>query len=133
VGPERVFAAPLANLAPYGQLKVNYSYQAPTPAPTSSVPGQNNLTVSKRKIQPLLGEKTSIQYALTSAGNVTIRIYNLRGEWVKTLVDSYHSAGRYTIEWGAETASNALAASGVYVIYIKTPFETKTQKVIVIK
>ncbi|MBN1595609.1 T9SS type A sorting domain-containing protein, partial [candidate division FCPU426 bacterium] len=84
-------------------------------------------------IEPLKGEQVVIEYALREAGLVSIKVYNLQGGLAAVLQDQYYAAGSYSCQWGGQTVSGALAASGVYVINIKTPSETKTQKVVVIK
>ena len=52
---------------------------------------------------------TKIGYSLPLASNVAIRIYNSIGENVITLVDNYHPAGNYEVDWNA-----VQYASGIY-------------------
>jgi hypothetical protein len=52
---------------------------------------------------------TKIKYALPVASSVQLRIYNVIGQLVKTLVDGSQEAGYQEVEW---TSTNA--ASGVY-------------------
>jgi len=52
---------------------------------------------------------STISYSITKAGHVTLKVYDLRGRVVKTLVDGYQTAASY------ESAINAQnLASGVY-------------------
>jgi hypothetical protein len=53
---------------------------------------------------------TSITFHLPVAERVTIRLYNLAGQELETLVDARFAAGRHELQW---TARNL--ASGVYV------------------
>ncbi|MCK5242099.1 T9SS type A sorting domain-containing protein [bacterium] len=119
---------------PHGTVQVNYytsltSAAAPTPVTVT----QNEVEITQRKIEPCLGERTQISYALTKAGLVSIKIYNLQGRLVTTLTHQYHDAGSYSASWGAENVGGNLVASGVYIVHIKTPDVTRTQKVVVIK
>lgn len=57
---------------------------------------------------------TSIRYQLGAAENVQIIIYNLQGQRIKTLVNSFQTAGNHTIEWDGTTDVNLQVASGVY-------------------
>jgi hypothetical protein len=54
---------------------------------------------------------TSISFDLPHATPVSIRVYDLSGRWVTTLVDEYMQAGRGTALWDASEA-----ASGVYMV-----------------
>ncbi len=52
---------------------------------------------------------TTIRYELPSASKVVIRVYNLLGQVITTLVDEQKQAGVYTVDWNA-----AMISSGVY-------------------
>jgi len=53
---------------------------------------------------------TTIAFFLPEAGDVTLEIYNLKGQLVKQLIDEKKSAGKHTIEWDGQNA-----ASGIYL------------------
>jgi len=53
---------------------------------------------------------TMITFFLPEKGNVTLEIYNLKGQLVKRLIDEKMSAGKHTIEWDGQNA-----ASGIYL------------------
>ncbi len=52
---------------------------------------------------------TTIQFSLPQAGDVTLKIYNLLGEEVKTLVDEYKEIGKHSVQFNASQL-----ASGIY-------------------
>ncbi len=52
---------------------------------------------------------TNIGFNLSKDENTTLKIYNLSGQLVETLVDEQLKAGKYNIEWNA-----SMYASGVY-------------------
>lgn len=56
---------------------------------------------------------TSIDYDLPSSGKVTIKIYDMLGCEVKTLVDEYQESGKYTASFEAGKLS-----SGIYIYKI---------------
>jgi Domain of unknown function (DUF4331)/Secretion system C-terminal sorting domain len=45
---------------------------------------------------------TSIQYAATSSSQLAIRVYDVQGRLVTTLVDRQHAPGSYNVQWNAE-------------------------------
>jgi hypothetical protein len=57
---------------------------------------------------------TEIEYALPEAATVLIRVYDILGREVRTLVDAQQNAAYYRISWDARTLTGAQAASGVY-------------------
>ena len=64
--------------------------------------------------------ETTIEYELAQPGHVRLTIYNLLGQRVQTLVDSWQPAGPYRINWdgGGERGARSVS-SGVYVYELK--------------
>jgi hypothetical protein len=60
--------------------------------------------------------KTTIAYSLAGRSRVTIRVYDLAGRVVRTLVDDEREPGEYAALWDGTTDSGKHAASGVYFI-----------------
>ena len=75
---------------------------------------------------------TIINYALPQAGNVEIKIYNLLGAEVATLVNEYKEAGKYSVEFSTDNLANKIG-SGVYFYSIKTGSFVKTMKMMLIR
>ncbi|MCK4511555.1 T9SS type A sorting domain-containing protein, partial [bacterium] len=59
---------------------------------------------------------TTIAYSLAGRSNVAIRVYDVAGRVVRTLVDGEAEAGPHTIVWDGTTDSGERAASGVYFV-----------------
>ena len=57
---------------------------------------------------------TTIQYALPQAANVTLTVYNVVGQPVRTLIAEHQSTGRYLVEWDATDDSGHSLSSGLY-------------------
>ena len=71
---------------------------------------------------------TEINFALPTACDVTLEIYNITGQRVTTLVDSYLEAGQHSVLWDA--SSNA---SGVYFYRLTAGEFTETKKMMLLK
>jgi hypothetical protein len=71
---------------------------------------------------------TTIQFSLPQAGDVTLKIYNLLGEEVKTLVNEYKELGNHSVQFNA----NSLA-SGIYFYRIQAGSFVETKKMILLK
>ena len=71
---------------------------------------------------------TTISYSLPNASNVKLTVYNLLGQEVTTLVNSFNQAGKHSIQFNA-----ANLASGVYIYTIKTDNFIATKKLMLLK
>lgn len=73
---------------------------------------------------------TRISYRLSSAGPVTLRVYDLLGREVATLVDEPQPAGRHEIPWNARTSGSA---SGVFFCVLRAGEQVQTIKLVLMK
>jgi len=63
--------------------------------------------------------ETRIYFELPQTQQVTLVVYNMRGQQVRTLVDQRYTAGRHIINWDGRNNSGVLVPSGVYIYRIK--------------
>lgn len=77
--------------------------------------------------------QTWIGYQLSKAGPVSIRIYNIRGQLVKTLVDRQQTPGYYRVRWNGQDLHGAPAASGVYFCQMRSDLFVETIKMILLR
>jgi hypothetical protein len=71
---------------------------------------------------------TTLQYELKSPGRVSIKIFNLAGQEIATLLNTFQSAGKHKIQWKA----NQLP-SGIYFCNLQTDARAQTIKMILQK
>jgi hypothetical protein len=71
---------------------------------------------------------TTINYQLPEKNHVTLRIYDVLGNLVKTLVDGEQAPGYYNVTWNAGGL-----ASGVYIYRIMSGSFVSTKKLILLK
>jgi hypothetical protein len=71
---------------------------------------------------------TLISYDVARGTNVAVRVYNLAGELVTTLVDSRMEPGRYQVEWNAATQP-----SGTYFVTFDAADVHQVQKLLLLK
>ncbi len=77
--------------------------------------------------------ETQIAYDLPEDAPVSLKIYNLMGQEVKTLVDENKPAGTYTIRWDGRSNAGARVASGIYVYVLRAGDFTKSQRMTLLK
>ena len=72
--------------------------------------------------------ETRIQYSLPRESQVRLRIYNVVGELVATLVDQQQEAGVKTVYWNA-----GMLSSGVYFYSLEAGSYTETRKMLLMR
>ncbi|MCD4828214.1 MAG: T9SS type A sorting domain-containing protein [Candidatus Cloacimonetes bacterium] len=76
---------------------------------------------------------TTIRCALPQDGNVSVRVYNARGQLVRTLVDGDMPAGYHEIVWDGRDNHGSAIGSGVYLCRLQTGSATLTHKLLLLK
>ncbi|NIR48096.1 T9SS type A sorting domain-containing protein [candidate division KSB1 bacterium] len=80
-------------------------------------------------------ETTAIRYEMVAPGNVTIEVFDIDNNLVKTLVkNEFRSAGEHTEDvWDGTNSDRELVANGVYLCRIRTNEEQRFVKISVIR
>ena len=77
---------------------------------------------------------TTIQYALPTATDMELTVYNVVGQPVRTLVAGHQSAGRYAVEWDATDASGHSVSAGLYFYRLQAGGEfAEVKKMLLLK
>ena len=117
----------------------DYFRPAPTPTPTSTqvitLAGDHHMKIFNSKINPLKGEVARVRWRQSENGATTIRIYDMLGGLVKTLVSGEHftSTQEHEVKWDGRTNSGRVVGSGVYIVHIKSGSYQEYKKMVVIK
>ena len=73
---------------------------------------------------------TTIEYDLKEQGAVSLLVYSLSGQVVKTLVSDILPAGSYKITWAGDDNSGFAASAGIYFYRLKTEAFACTKKMV---
>jgi flagellar hook assembly protein FlgD len=76
---------------------------------------------------------TKISFSLPKAELVTIKIYDLTGKEIATLVNSKKAAGKYTTDWMGTDANGKAVSSGVYFYKIVAGNYIETKRMVFLK
>ena len=76
---------------------------------------------------------TTIEFDLPVSGKVDLKIFNLLGEEVATLLEKEFEAGRHSVKWNGLNNSKELVSSGVYFYSIKAGSFNAVKKMILIR
>lgn len=77
--------------------------------------------------------ETTIRYSLADDAQVQLRIYNLVGQVVRTLVQERQAAGRYAIRWDGRDERGLTVSSGVYFYQITAGKFKDVRKLMLLK
>lgn len=76
---------------------------------------------------------TTIRYDVATPGRVVVKVYNVMGQEVRTLINDVKQAGTYTARWDGKDRYGRQAASGVYFYVMNTEGFSKSRKMLLIK
>ncbi|MFQ5642033.1 MAG: FlgD immunoglobulin-like domain containing protein [bacterium] len=76
---------------------------------------------------------TTIQYQLPKAERVTLKIYNVMGQEVQTLVDEVKQPGVYKINWDGKNSQGLAAGTGLYVLRMAAGHLVQSKKIVLLK
>ena len=76
---------------------------------------------------------TNIVYDIPEATDVTLEIYNVMGQRVRTLAQGNHEPGRYQIVWSATNDIGQALSSGMYIYRIQAGDFVSVKKLVLMK
>ena len=66
-------------------------------------------------------------------GHVTLKVYNVAGQLVRTLVDEVRDAAAYSIAWDGRNNIGSQVASGIYFYKMETNGFSETRKMVLLR
>jgi hypothetical protein len=114
----------------YAPITAEDRFEFTTPDPVVSVDDESMLTTYQvfQNYPNPFNSATSIKYSIPQRSNVTLKVYDILGSEIETLVNEEKDQGVYTINFDA----NELA-SGLYLYSIKAGSYINTKKMILLK
>ena len=76
---------------------------------------------------------TKISYEIPKGGEVTVRIYNIKGELVKQIVNQTQQTGNYEVDWDGRSENGENVASGIYLYQLKTGNYYLTKRMLLLR
>ncbi len=124
----------LISLEP-GEFKIFTTQKLPTPE--SGITTKNNKEnslpnefVLEQNYPNPFNPSTILKYSLPESGYVTLKVYDILGSEVATLVNEYQKPGNYSTEFRAQSSE---LSSGVYFYRLNYNGQTLTRKMILMK
>ncbi|MDO9069766.1 MAG: FlgD immunoglobulin-like domain containing protein, partial [Deltaproteobacteria bacterium] len=82
---------------------------------------------------PFSGSTTTISFNLPAAGNVSLKVYNVAGQVVKTVCDEQRPAGVHKITWNGTDETGNKVSNGIYLYRLVANDQSQTKKLIVLR
>ena len=77
--------------------------------------------------------ETFIEFRLARPGRAILKIFDLTGREVRTIVDEPRPAGLYRIKWSGLNNQDELVSSGVYIYQLKAGQFKKSRKMLLLR
>jgi hypothetical protein len=77
--------------------------------------------------------QTTIAFTLKDRGAMTLKVYNVNGQLVRTLIDGVRAAGPDTKVWDGHNDAGQSVSSGVYFYKLVTNNFSQTKKMVLLK
>lgn len=91
------------------------------------------LTLSASNYPNPFNPTTTISYTVPEAGMTSVKVFNLKGQLVNTLVNNDMTAGTKTVVWNGTDASGKAVASGLYFVRVQNNGHAVTRKILLSK
>lgn len=75
---------------------------------------------------------TNLSFVISNASFVSLKVYDILGREVKSLINEYKPAGQYTVTWNAASGSSQVP-SGVYFYKLQAGSNVQVRKMLLIK
>jgi Tol biopolymer transport system component len=99
---------------------------------STAVPRRFTLSLSQNYPNPF-NPSTQIAYQIATPGAVSLVIYNVVGQSVRTLVGARRNAGIYRVEWDGKDDSGQQMSSGVYLYRLLSQQAVQTRRMLLLK
>jgi len=76
---------------------------------------------------------TTISFNLPSDSDVSVGVYNVKGQKVKTLLNEKSTQGQHEVIWNGLNDNNKPVSSGVYLYRVKADNQESVKRMILLK
>ncbi len=77
--------------------------------------------------------ETTISYNMPADGKVTVKVFNTKGQLVRTLVNDVVSQGPQSVTWRGDNNAGKKVSSGVYMYKVETGDDSVMKKMLLLK
>ena len=74
-----------------------------------------------------------IRFSIKNKSEITVKVFNIKGQLVQTIVNNTLEKGKYLFEWSGKDSKNRDVKSGIYFIQIKKGKEIFSKRIVVLR
>ncbi|MDP2806574.1 MAG: FlgD immunoglobulin-like domain containing protein, partial [bacterium] len=117
------------------RLKARYAKTFYDQLGVSGSPNENTITpfVLQQNAPNPFKQVTTIDYQLAQPGQVNLKVYNIAGQLVKTLVSGQVGAGQHSIKWDGRDNTGNKVSSGIYIYRLQAENKDVTRKLVLLR
>ena len=101
-----------------------------TPTPTNTV--TLSLALGSNKFNDLTDPPLRVDYWVENGGQVQVKVYNVAGQQIQTLVEGSMPVGAYTTYWDGKDYNGSPSFTGLYLVVVKESRRWEAKKLLVI-
>jgi hypothetical protein len=77
--------------------------------------------------------RVTVDYQISQAGHVCLKVFDISGRLVRTVLNSVHMPGYYSAIWDGTDVSGRAVPAGIYFVQFVSPDFARTQKSILLR
>ncbi|MBE0645560.1 MAG: T9SS type A sorting domain-containing protein [Bacteroidetes bacterium] len=100
----------------------------------AGVPSASDLILSQNYPNPFSMSKsnnTTITYRMSGSGSASVKVYNLLGKEVRTLVNETRPFGKSSVSWDGRDNAGRQVPAGIYVYKLTTNSQTLSRRMMI--
>jgi len=109
-------------------VNLNLNEDTVTDVSTGGEPTIPQTFVLQQNFPNPFNPQTSIRYQLAQNADVSLKVYNIMGQEVRTLVNDTQAAGSYQVKWDGKNDVGHQVASGIYIFRLKAGEQFKASR-----
>ena len=74
---------------------------------------------------------TTITFRMAEAGNASLKVYNLLGKEVRTLINEFRPFGKSSVSWDGRDNNGRLVPAGIYMYKLSTRTQTLSRRLMI--
>ena len=98
-----------------------------------ATPEEGQLKFSAENYPNPFNPSTTISYTLPESSQVSLDIYNVKGQLVRRLISGVQNRGQHHVVWNGKDVNGNLCSSGFYFYRISTPEARISKKILMLK
>lgn len=113
-----------------GEIMIRAIVLGPQSGEDNSIPV---LKLSANNYPNPFNPETTISYTLPVSGIASVKVYNMKGQVVRTLVNAEQTAGAHSVVWNGTDDNGKAVSSGIYFYRLNSSNQVVTKKMLLTK